>query len=85
MKGWMGGWVDEIRRIQRAKRDMSIILCQYEHLARGLPSFQGRDRDSLTKKMTIPQSVTVASSYLPLLPSTFCPLPSAFCPLPSTH
>jgi hypothetical protein len=54
--------------------DMFIVLCRCERLARGLPSFQERDRDGCTKK-----------NYNPVLPSAFCPLPLpvALCLLPS--
>jgi hypothetical protein len=38
--------------------DISISLCQCERLARGLPSFQGRDRDGRTKKLQSPESLT---------------------------
>jgi hypothetical protein len=36
--------------------DMSIILCQCDRLARGLPSLQERNRDDRTKKIPIPIS-----------------------------
>jgi hypothetical protein len=52
--------------------DMFIVLCRCERLARGLPSFQKRNRDARTKK-----------NYNPVLPSAFCPLPFALCLLPS--
>jgi hypothetical protein len=62
---------------------MSIILCRCDRLARGLPAFQGRDRDDRTKKMTIPSiPFYLLPSALYLLPSAFYPLPSTFSLLP---
>jgi hypothetical protein len=69
---------------------MSIILCQ--RLDRRLPSFQGRNRDGRTKKMTIPIDRLQQPTSRPF-PSALCPFPSAFpfclsllpsalCPLP---